>query len=401
VIVYRDEKLSEKQRRQAVAAVRRGQPQRAAARRFKVSLAAVQYWLVRARGKSLAVVNWSDHPCRPHHHPQQTAPAVERQIVATRRALQNSPLGFVGALTIAQTLAPVLGKKLPSIRTIGRVLQRQGLLDGRRRLRRPPPPPGWYLPRVAQNRAALDAVDFIEDLVLTGKRWFDVFTVCALRGPACDAWPCAGSGTTARVINALQMHWKTHGLPAFAQFDNDLRFLGPSRYPDTLGKVVSFCLQLGVTPVFAPPAEHGVQNIIESFNGLWQAKVWRRFHYPHLQSVQHRSREFVRALQQRRAARADGAAPRRPFPKQWKFDSRWRLRGEIIFLRRTDAEGRVNVLGHRWQLDPHWSLRLVRAEVDLDAHTVRCYRLRRRAPQEQSLLKTIPYHFPQRKRSDH
>jgi hypothetical protein len=381
-----------------VTAVRRGQSQRAAARRFKVSLAVVQYWLARAEGRDLNLVDWSDQPSRPHHHPQQTSPAVERRIVATRRALQTSALGFVGATTIAQTLTPVLGKKLPSVRTIGRVLHRQGLLDGRKRLRRPPPPPGWYLPLAARKRAALDAFDFIEDLALTGGRWLDVLTTRALIGPVCEAWPCPGSGTTAQVVLALQTHWKKQGRPAYAQFDNDLRFLGPSRYPDTLGQAVSLCLQLGVTPVFAPPAEHGVQNLVESFNHLWQAKVWERFHFQHLEEVRRRSEQFIGALQHRWAARHDAAPPRRPFPKDWKFNPRCQLKGEVIFIRRTDQLGRVNVLGHRWLLDPNWSLRLVRAEVDLDANEVRCYRLRRQAPEEQMLIKTIPYHFPQGKR---
>jgi hypothetical protein len=381
-----------------VTAVRRGQPQRVAARRFKVSLAVVQYWLARAEGRDLNLVDWSDRPSRPHHHPQQTRPEVERRIVAARRALQNSALGFAGAVTIAQTLTSVLGKKLPSVRTIGRVLHRQGLLDGRKRLRRPPPPPGWYLPLAARKRAALDAFDFIEDLALTGGRWLNVLTTRALAGPVCEAWPRPGSGTTAKVVLALQTHWKKEGRPRYAQFDNDLRFLGPGRYPDTLGQVVSLCLQLEVTPVFAPPAEHGVQNLIESFNHLWQAKVWKRFHFEDVAAVRRRSQQFIGALRRRRAAQHEGAPSRRPFPKEWNFNPRRRLQGEIIFLRRTDEQGRISVLGHRWLLDPNWSFRLVRAEVDLDAKEVRCYRLRRQAPEDQTLIKTIPYCFPQGKR---
>jgi transposase len=381
-----------------VVAVRRGQSQRAVARRFKVSLAVVQYWLSRAAQQDLKLVDWSDRPPRPQHHPQRTSPAVERRIVAARRQLQHSALGFVGAATIAQTLAAALGRKLPSVRTIGRVLRRQGLLDGRQRLRRPPPPPGWYLPLAASQRVALDAFDFIEDLALTGGRWLTVLTVRALAGPVCDAWPAAGSGTTAQVVLALQKHWQKHGRPGYAQFDNDLRFLGPTRYPDTLGQVVSLCLQLGVTPVFAPPAEHGLQNLVESFNHLWQAKVWARFHFPHVAAVRRRSAQVINALQHRWASRQEAAPPRKPFPKNWKFNPRARLKGEVILIRRTDAQGRIKVLGHQWLLDPQWSLRLVRAEVDLDAHEVRCYRLRRRAPEAQALLKTIPYRFPQGKR---
>jgi hypothetical protein len=41
-----------------------------------------------------------------------------------------------------------------------------------------------------------------------------------------------------------------------------------------------------------------------------------------------------------------------------------------------------------------WVNRLVRAEVDLVANRIRCYRLRRHAPQEQPLVKTFKYVFP-------
>lgn len=49
------------------------------------------------------------------------------------------------------------------------------------------------------------------------------------------------------------------------------------------------------------------------------------------------------------------------------------------------------------EVDPQWVHRLVRAEVDLAAHQIRCYRLRRLAPQEQPLLKTFRYKFPNKR----
>jgi hypothetical protein len=58
----------------------------------------------------------------------------------------------------------------------------------------------------------------------------------------------------------------------------------------------------------------------------------------------------------------------------------------VIYLRRTDEFGAIRVLGHR----------LVRAEVDLEAQQIRCYRLRRRAPDEQPLVRTIKYVFPEK-----
>jgi len=104
----------------------------------------------------------------------------------------------------------------------------------------------------------------------------------------------------------------------------------------------------------------------------------------------------VAAYQQRRAARDDQSPTRRAFPKRWQLDLQRRPDGTLIYLRRTDHQGAIQVLGHRWAVDPLWVHRLVRAEVDLEANQIRCYRLRRRAPDDQPLVKTFKYVFPKK-----
>ena len=48
-----------------VAAVRRGTPLREVARRHKVALATVQFWVARAAGQRLDRVDWADRPDGP------------------------------------------------------------------------------------------------------------------------------------------------------------------------------------------------------------------------------------------------------------------------------------------------------------------------------------------------
>ena len=52
------------------------------------------------------------------------------------------------------------------------------------------------------------------------------------------------------------------------------------------------------------------------------------------------------------------------------------------------------MLNRRFEVDSQWLHRLVRAEVDLDGGVARFYRLRRREPSEQPLLKQVTYRFP-------
>ena len=59
------------------------------------------------------------------------------------------------------------------------------------------------------------------------------------------------------------------------------------------------------------------------------------------------------------------------------------LQGRVIFIRRTTEYGAVSLLGHTWQVDPHWCHRLVRCEVLFDPPCIRFYALRRAQPDAQ------------------
>jgi hypothetical protein len=188
------------------------------------------------------------------------------------------------------------------VRTIGRILERRGALDGRRRIRRNPPPLGWYLAEVAANRAEADSFDIVEGLALAGGIRVEVLNAISVRGGLPAAWS-QRLVTAKSVVAAVLEHWREFGLPAYAQFDNDTIFQGSHHGEDSLGRVIRICLQLGVTPVFAPPREPGLQAAIENFNGRWQAKVWSRFHHRSLGALQAQSRRYIRAYRQRAAAR--------------------------------------------------------------------------------------------------
>lgn len=377
-----------------VSLVRRGHSLRSVAGRFRVPLSTVQYWLSRARGKRLGQVHWQDRSCAPRHT-RRTAPAIERRVVQTRRRLrQHSPLGEAGAEAIHRDLTGRL-EHVPSLRTIGRILERHGLLDGRRRVRRPPPPPGWYLPEVANRSRELDCFDTIEGLAIRGGPHLTILTGMSLLGGLPAVWPHRRVAATT-VVESLLEHWRDWGLPGYAQFDNDNRFTGPRQHPDAIGRVIRLCLDLEVTPVFTVPNETGFQAAIEAFNGRWQAKVWNRFEHVRLRDLIQRSQRYVLAACERQAARLEGAPPRRPVAKTWRLNLQKRPCGKLIFLRRTNSSGSLNVLGHAHVVDRHWVHRLVRAEVDLDQDCIRFHALRRRVPDDQPLLNQVPYRLPDR-----
>ena len=53
----------------------------------------------------------------------------------------------------------------------------------------------------------------------------------------------------------------------------------------------------------------------------------------------------------------------------------------IIFVRRSDEQGHVHLLGKAFSVDDHWLHRLVRCDVDFTHQRIRFYALRRREPE--------------------
>lgn len=379
-----------------VCGVRRGESIRSVARRFRVGLATVHYWVCRARKRRLDRVDWNDRPPVPQLT-RRTDTAMEDLIVTVRRELKaSSALGEYGDVAVQRELLDRHIAAVPSVRTIGRVLERRGALDGRRRIRRLPPPPGWYLPEVAQARGELDSFDIVEGLILEGGVHVEVLNGISIQGGLIGCWPSTAI-TATMATEALIEHWRTFGLPAYAQFDNDTRFQGPHQFKDTIGRVTRLCLSLNIIPVFAPPRETGFQAAIENLNGRWQAKVWARFHHDSLAALQAQSARYVAACRHRAAIRIEAAPERPTVPPSWQLDLQTHPRGRIIFLRRTTEQGHVNLMGHSFVVDSNWPHRLVRAEVDLDAGIISFYALRRREPSSQPLLGTCEYRVPRRR----
>jgi hypothetical protein len=379
-----------------VAAVRRGRSQHEVAQEFHVSQSTVHSWVRHAHGRRLDRVDWHD---RPHttRTSSRTDPAIEDLVLTVRTELErDSDLGFHGADVIYENLKSRQVEPLPAVRTINRILERRGALDGRKRTRRPAPPPGWHLPEVASKRQELDSFDVVEGLVIQDGPQVEVLNGVSLHGGLAASWPVAASVTAKLVVESLIEHWRAFGLPGYAQFDNDTIFQGTHAHPDVIGRVSRLGLGLGVVPVFVVPHEFGFQSMVENYDGTWQAKVWARFEHGSLLDLQGHSQRYGSALRRHRADRIESAPPRRAFPAGWHLNLQARPRGRIMYLRRTSAVGTVEVMGRVFEVDEHWLNRLVRVEVDLDEDKIRIYRLRRREPKDQPLLKELHHHLKKR-----
>ena len=372
-----------------------GRSLRSVATQFGVSRGAAAYWVALARGRRLDRMAFANR--KPGRASNRTPARLEQHILSTRRALRDkSVLGEYGLDAISLALQQNrTAEQLPSRITIYRVLARHGVLDGVHRQRRPAPPKGWYLSNLAAGQAELDSFDFIEDLKIAAGPLVDVLTGTSVHGALAQAWIMERPSARA-TLQALVEHWRREGLPTYAQFDNDTIFQGAHQFADTVGRITRLCLALGVVPVFAPPREPGFQNAIEGFNALWQSKVWQRHHCPDVATLVAVSARYIAAYRAKTAGRREAAPKRRSFPKGFKLNLGAPLKGTLIFVRRGDDNGSVNLLGRTFHVDQHWPHRLVRCEVDFTHQRIRFYALRRRDPARQPLLRELAYPRPQK-----
>jgi hypothetical protein len=355
------------------------------ARRFQISLSTAWKWFYRSQGQRLQRVDWQDRP-RGNPRPSNRIPqSLVKRILALRSWLKDHcPLGEFGAEAIRRQLLQEKVPAPPCTRTIERILGRAGLLRSTHRRRFVPPPPGWYLPDLAEGSVELDTFDFVEDLAIRGGPSIAVLNGISLYGSLAAAWPQTAF-TTLDVLACLPAHWRLFGLPHYAQFDNDTRFQGPHSLPGRLGRVVHLCLCLGLIPVFSPPRETGFQAKIESFNHLWQAKVWHRRQHTRLVTLQKHSNQFVQAHRQRHVARIEAAPVRQPLSGILAREIRQPL---IVFLRRTTDRGTISVLETSVPVDKNWPNRLVRCQLNALTCDLTVHALRRRQPEWQPLLTT-------------
>src|SRR5262249_61690642 len=104
----------------------------------------------------------------------------------------------------------------------------------------------------------------------------------------------------------------------------------------------------------------------------------------------------VAALRRPGAARCEPAPARRAFPVRWKLNLKKRPGGRLVYLRRSNGNSEVALLGELWPLGQTWPNRLVRCEVDLDRDKIRFFTLRRKDPTSQPQIREVDYRLPNR-----
>lgn len=342
---------------------------------------------------------------------RKTPERVIQKVLAIRDWLvshtsRRSAFAGMGAEVIQWELKQRKIKKIPAISTIARILSRLGKTRKKRPLRNSPGRPYPYVR--ARAMGDLQQTDLVGPVYLRGPegvtRFYSFHTIDVVGQ---TAWISHfRDKQTVSLCKHLLETWRTMGIPKVSQIDNEMAAAGGGRYPYSLSQVIRLHLLLGIHLFFIPPGEPGRNATVESFNGLWKARVLRRQACPTLETMRRASGRFLqyyhyekphRRLRQRdHGTRYPGVLRDRIWRSLRHLPPDFTLRdyqdeqghlslpvakGKISFVRKVDAHGYIEVNGKayfiRKKLEGQYVVATVyphrkRLVVKLDNRVIKC-----------------------------
>lgn len=338
---------------------------------------------------------------RPRRLARACPPRIVRLIVQTRRRLVKQPVGLIGPRAIQRELRSLrLGRQLPSLTTIKRVLAAYDLLP-RRSDRRP-----VYFPHpLTTLTGRLHALDWTCRYLEKGPQVY-AFHSLNLRTRACAQTIATDKRTTTVRAHVLEA-WQKLGIPDFLQLDNDAAFCGGYKVPRVFGQFVRLCLYVGLELIFLPVAEPERNGAVEQLNRLWGCAFFnkRRFRSPG--HVGRASPAFVRwylneyappKLGEQTPARAQRAEPRRRLTPAQSANLPSVLpitAGRVHFIRQVALDGTIALLNETWHVNRRLAGKYVWATVTTHTRHLDIW-YQRAAHHDWRLLKSCCYALPER-----
>lgn len=345
-----------------------------------------------------------DLPCTPKQQANQTSETLEGVIVRIRmlreqRERDETKYALIGAFAIHKELQD-LGCNPPSVRTVHRILVRNGLIGS-------PPEETSVREIIDRHYPAFEisAPGMLHQLDLVGPRYlkgsgqkyyfYNLRDVCSRR-VATEV----GQNRKARsVVDALIKAWQRMGMPAILQHDNALEFRGSPRYPRSAGLVTKLCLALGIETVFIPSRQPYRNGTIENFNGLFQRHVLESQEIESVEHLQQEVRTFEKAANTQHPHRPlDGKTSQeyeqavqyipRLFSPDFSFPSRFhfpeRPHGKVSFICRIRKSGKITIASEKFEIDPDLAWDYVYATIFVKEQKLKIYHTGR-------VIKELPY----------
>lgn len=234
------------------------------------SLGRTKSWLYKWVARSAdSDDSWSESLSKcPHGNSTRTPPAIEEIVKMVRLNLYNRDL-FCGAQAIHWEMEDLGVAPMPSIRTINRILSRNGLTHRRTGIYETKGKAYPKLPSLLPNQT--HQADLVGPCYIEGPVRFYSLNVVDMATARCGLHP-SRSKSGRSIIAGFWSAWKRMGIPDNLQIDNAMTFAGSPKYPRNMGLLIRLCLHNGVEPWFIPVAEPWRNGVIEKFNDHYQQR---------------------------------------------------------------------------------------------------------------------------------
>jgi putative transposase len=362
----------ERDRELAVKSYLKGESITAIAQKLGHGRPWVYKWIERYQANQETNYWQTDQPRRPHRNSRQLPDAVVEAVKLARLHLYNQGL-FCGAQAISWELEVMQVSPLPSLRTISRIVSREGLTH--RRTGRYEPKGKAYPKLLGQQANDVHQSDYVGPCYLSGPLRFYSMNSVDLATGRCAVTPVF-SKAAQPAIDAIWSNWWRLGIPKHQQVDNELVFYGSHRHPRGLGCLIRLCLAQEVELWFIPMAEPWRNGVVEKFNDHYRGGFLRRVLMQGAEDLyreslafetKHNARYRYTKLQGRTPQMALGqasirmpespAAPRHPLPKpeQGRYHLVRFIRGDAI----------LDVFGEKFRMPPELVYEYVIATIDV------------------------------------
>lgn len=292
------------------------------------------------------------------------SPEMERTILTIRKRLESTyhpqtRYALIGASTIQAELKALHIRSVPCVRTIERVLQRNGVTLPRVRLAHFLSMHVYPAPQ-AQDSNQLHQMDLVGPIYLKGQKQRYYIFVCK---DVFDGAVCLKLGRSRKmeaVLAFLGDCWKTLGRPKQVQLDNAREYLGWGAAARYLSRLIRLCLRFEVEPIFIPPARPQYNGSVENFNGWFQPRLFQR----HFTRASPLKRELQRLQEtvntQHVQRRLGGLTPEqyRRRKKLQKLPPRFVVpteplpiaAGRVTFIRQVTIHGNIHLLSQTYRV---------------------------------------------------
>lgn len=234
--------------------------------------------------------SWAKEKSRaPHIQTLRIDPKIEEAVKIVRLSLYNKGL-FCGDQAILWELENLGVTPLPSLCTINRILDRNGLTN--RRTGRYEAKGVVYPKLLATAPNQVHQLDLVGPCYLVGGNTrFYGLNIIDIAINRCGIEPMPNKSANS-VLSSVWAIWRRLGIPLALQTDNEMVFYGSPKYPRGMGVLIRLCLMYGVELWFNPIREPWRNGVVEKFNDHYKEKFLSRVFMRSFEDLRKGSAEY-------------------------------------------------------------------------------------------------------------